>query len=150
LKRRVGRLLALADGGSYARAASNAPYLAAAVLIAVVGLQAGARVAAQPDGAYLIGWGATDHSTEGFWMPAEPRGAERDRTRMGGPNRSQLVDLPEFYTGVAVKKKDIPEWSSVIKRLFRRAGLGHELQLWRLQPLSGGPFSVYHLVPAAV
>ncbi|HEV3472943.1 MAG TPA: M56 family metallopeptidase [Actinomycetota bacterium] len=151
VKTRVGRLLALADGRSYARAASNAPYLVAAALVAVVGLQTGARVAAQPDGAYLIGWGATDHSTEGFWTPNEPRIQERDGKRMRGPDRSQLVDLPESYTGVAVKKKDIPEWWSEVKRFSRRAGLGHEFQLWRLPPARRlGPLSVYQLVPTAV
>lgn len=148
LKQRVGRLLALADGRSYARAASNAPYLAAAALVAVLGLHTGARVAAQPDGAYLIGWGATDDSTEGFWTPAEPRMHE-GKGKMRATARSKLVDLPEFYTGVAVKKRDIPEWWSELKQFSRRAGLGHELQLWRLQPVRAGPFDVYRLVPTA-
>lgn len=152
VKRRVGRLLALADGRTYAStAATNAPYLAAAVLVAVVGLQTGARIAAQPDGAYLIGWGATDHSTEGFWTPTEPRGNDRHNKRMRGPDRSKLVDLPVSYTGVAVMKKDIPEWWREIKRFSRRAGLAHEFQLWRRQPVwSSGPISVYQLVPTAV
>lgn len=149
LKRRVGRLLALSDGGSVGSAATNAPYIAAAVLVAVVGLQTGARVAAQPDGAYLIGWGASDHTTDGFWSPPEVRAHERNR-KARAPTRPKLVDLPVFYTGVAVKKKDIPEWWSEIKRFSRSAGLGHEFQLYRSHPpVSIGPFRVYQLVPTA-
>lgn len=149
LKQRVGRLLALADGGSVGSAATNAPYLVAAALVAVLGLQAGARIAAQPEGAYLIGWGASDDATEGFWSPAEVRAHERNR-KAGVAIPPKLVDLPEFYTGVAVKKKDIPEWWSEIKQFSRRAGLGHEFQLWRTKPpVSFGPFRVYRLLPTA-
>ena len=150
LKQRVGRLLALADGGTVGSAATNAPYVAAALLVAVLGLQTGARIASQPEGAYLIGWGASDHATEGFWSPAEVRAHERNRKAQKAVP-PQLVDLPESFTGVRVKKKDIPEWWSEIKRFSRRAGLGHEFQLWRPQPpVSIGPLSVYKVVPTAV
>lgn len=149
LKRRVGRLLALADGGSVGSAVTNAPYVMAALLVAVVGLQTGARIAEQPEGAYLIGWGASDNTTEGFWSPAEVRAHERNR-KAKAPKRPVLVDLPVSFTGVAVKKKDIPEWWTEIKDFSRSAGLGHEFQLWRPRPpVSIGPFRVYQLVPTA-
>lgn len=153
IRRRVRMLLALADGGSYVRSASNAPYIAAAVLVAALGLQAGARVAAQPEGAYLIGWGSTDDSVEGFWAPAQRRirHGEGEGKITRPTKRVKLMDLPQTYKWAPVKKKDVPRWLRDITRFSRRAGLDHELLLWNLQPVSAaGPFSVYRLVPGAV
>lgn len=152
IKRRVRMLLVLADGGSYVRGASNAPYLAAAVLVAALGLQAGASIAAQPDGAYLIGWGqSTEGSVEGFWAPAKRRVRQGQGKMARPPKRVKLMDLPQTYTWVPVKKKDVPRWLSDVEGFWRRAGLNHEMTQWQIQPVDApGPFSVYRLMPGAV
>jgi Zn-dependent protease with chaperone function len=68
MKRRVTALLALADGRT-SISVGAAPYLVAAMLVAVLGLQAGARIA-QEGGALALMWGGPDASETRTWGSA--------------------------------------------------------------------------------
>ncbi|MGH2757473.1 MAG: M56 family metallopeptidase [Actinomycetota bacterium] len=152
VKRRVGALLALADGHSIVRASSHAPYLAAAVLVAALGLHTGARIAAQDEGAFAIVWGSTDQPTEGFWSPHERRLRQAEEGRARPMKKTEAFHFPQIVGGAAVKQKHIPEWLLAARRVSRRAGLSHEFQQWQFQPTGvlTGPISVYRLLPEAI
>ena len=152
VKRRVGALLALADGGGGVRAASHAPYLAAAMLVAALGLHTGARIAAQDEGAFAIVWGSTDHPSEGFWSPSERRLRQAVEGKAHPAKKTEAFHFRELMSGMAVKPKHIPQWLRAVKKISRRAGLTHEFRQWQLRPtgILTGPISVYQLRPDAV
>jgi Zn-dependent protease with chaperone function len=152
VKRRVGALLALADGRSYVRASSNAPYIAAALLVAALGLHTGARIAAQDEGAFAIVWGSTDQPTEGFWSPHERRLRQAEEGPTRPMKKTEAFHFPQIVGGVAVKQKHIPQWLRAARRVSLGAGLSHEFQQWQFQPTGvlAGPISVYHLMPGAI
>jgi Zn-dependent protease with chaperone function len=152
VKRRVGALLALADGRSFVPAASNAPYLAAAVLVAALGLHTGARIAAQDEGAFAIVWGSTDTPTDGFWAPHERRLRQAEEGPTRPMRKTEAFHFSRIVGPVAVKQKHIPQWLVAVRRISRRAGLSHEFQQWYFQPTGvlTGPISVYRLMPGAI
>jgi Zn-dependent protease with chaperone function len=69
VKRRVSALLALADSHSPSVSVGAAPYVMAAMLVAVLGLQVGARIA-EDGGALAIMWGGPDVSETRTWGAA--------------------------------------------------------------------------------
>ena len=148
--RRVTNLLALADGRSIAAPPRYMPYAFAAVLLAVIGLQAGARIAAEDASALAIMWGASD---------SEDGGASRDLyRRLKQPPASKGADnvKPRYYSQLAgpsmVRDGDVNNW---IKAMTRWASTQDRAlvrlrwesrQDWRAVPLFSetvGPFDVY-------
>ncbi|MGH2399589.1 MAG: M56 family metallopeptidase [bacterium] len=150
VKRRVGALLALADGHGYVRTSSHAPYVAAAVLVAALGLHTGARIAAQDEGAFAIVWGSTTQPTEGFWSPRERRVRQAEARPPKPAKRTEAFHFPQIVGGAAVREKHIPQWLRAAKRVSRRAGLSHEFQLWYTTGVPIGPISFYYLMPGAI
>lgn len=151
---RVSNLLALADSGVVMRAGGAAPYLMAACLVAVLGLQVGAQVASQGAGAYAIMIGSAAEPTEGsYWAPGEGA-ALRRLSKEERLQRGAIMARREPMDPIAFKAKFKNDWIRHWKRKIQRAGLGHETQLvgWDLQQVNafGGSIGFYRLAPGAI
>lgn len=150
IKRRVTTLLALADGRTAVAPPRYLPYAFAAVLLAVIGLQAGARIASEDASALAIMWGSPAAS--------EDNGDFRDLyRRLKQPRASKGVDplKPRYYSQLAngsVKNRDIDRWvramttwASTQDRALVRLRW-ESRQDWRAVPLFSetmGPFDIY-------
>lgn len=139
LPRRVANLIALADGRVSSSSAGRIPYIAAACLAAVLGLQAGAQVAQQAD--LAIVWGA-ESSTDG----GTPKAKQRDDRH------------PLFGHGFALRREDLPRWAKAMSRWAKTHGLPRKnyvaaSKTWQAVPLwdraSPGLFDVYRIDPLA-
>lgn len=149
---RVSNLLALADGGIVMRAGGAAPYLAAACLVAVLGLQVGAQVASQDAGTYAIMLGSASEPAEGsYWAPGE-RAAFRKMTKEERLQQGAIMAVRAPTDPIAFKAKFKNDWFEHWKRQSARAGLAHEAQAWDLQQVNfiGGSIGFYRLAPEAI
>jgi heat shock protein HtpX len=149
---RVSNLLALADGSVVMRAGGAAPYLLAACLVAVLGLQVGAQVASQGSGAYAIMLGSTEAPARGtYWAPGE-RTAFREMSKEQRLQRGAIMARREPTDPIAFKAKFKEDWFRHWQRKTKRAGLGHEVLLWDFQQVNliGGSFGLYRLAPGAI
>ena len=145
VSKRVGHLLALADGRIHLRTGGAAPYVMAALLAATLGLQVAAKVSAQGPGAFAIVWGSTSPSTTtSYWSPDERAG--HDQLRKADPAAMKLCH-PDASTEVAFKERYFNAWNKAMAKVARRAGLSHEILPWRLQevPVFSGPITVYRI-----
>jgi Zn-dependent protease with chaperone function len=153
--RRVGHLLALADGRTIVRGGGTFPYLVAGLLVALLGLQAGAHIADQDGGAFAFMLGSAAVPERGdFWSPrerAEHRRALKEERLQQGAIR---VAAPEPPTGVSFKERFKSDWVKHWQHKVRRAGLTHEMQLWDIHPVNvfSNSFGFYRLelVPGAI
>jgi hypothetical protein len=153
--RRVGHLLALADGRTIVKGGGAMPYVLAGMLVAVLGLQAGARLAAQDAGAFAIVLGsAAEPVRSDFWSPGERAAQRRDLKEERLQRGAIRIAAPEPSTGVSFKEKFKSDWVKHWQRKARRAGLTHEMQMWDIQPINvfSNSFGFYRLelVPGAV
>lgn len=152
VKHRVHRLLALADGGSIGNGHSILPYVMAAVAVAVLGLQTGAKIAAEGDGAFLIRWG-TDAQPRYWSPPIKTFARSRDDSDARWLKRAKRLRAERAsFSGFG--RKEMPGYVNQLTKKWQKAGLVHELHQWRVRALSGpwGGFQVYHLevmVPGA-
>jgi Zn-dependent protease with chaperone function len=149
---RVSNLLALADGNVVMRAGGAAPYLMAACLVAILGLQVGAQVASQDSGAYAIMLGSTEVPARGtYWAPGE-RAAFRELSKEQRLQRGVIMARREPTDPIAFKAKFKEDWFRHWQRKTKRAGLGHEVLLWDFQQVNliGGSFGLYRLAPGAI
>lgn len=155
VKQRVGHLLALADGRTIVRGGGTTPYLVAGLLVALLGLQAGARIADQDAGvfAFVLGSAGVAEGDQ-FWSPKERaehrRGLKEQRLQRGAIR----VSAPEPPTGVSFKEKFKSDWVKHWQQKARRAGLTHEMQMWDIHPINvfSNSFGFYRLrlVPGAI
>ena len=154
IKRRVNNLLAVADGVAVASPPRYTPYAFAAVLVAVIGLQAGAKIAAEDSSALAIMWGSPPSS-------GDTRDFRELYRRLKQPPASKGVDnvKPRYYAQLAnrsaVRSRDIDKW---LKEMTKWASTqqGSRVRLrwesrqdWRAVPLFSqtvGPFDVYTIV----
>ena len=150
--RRVSHLLALADGPTTVPTVGRAPYFVAALVVAVLGLQAGAKIAAQGPGAYAITLGTVEHSTARMWTSptrTDAAKAAHRRWKVESKLHNGMLKPANAMPGISLKAKFKGDFTQRIKRIARRAGLAHEIQVWdlhRLQAFSG--ISIYRLVGA--
>jgi Zn-dependent protease with chaperone function len=170
---RVKTLLALADEG-VSLPSAPAPFVLAAVLVAILGLQAGARIADQQHGAFAIVWGAPSAETTGVWRSNRDlprfsggRPAQRgegatnrvDRHDRGEPGRARRArGVPGFARGLAVRERDWPRWVESMAQWARREGLraraltAEATQSWLAVPVlpepSVGSFGLYRIEPS--
>jgi Zn-dependent protease with chaperone function len=161
LTRRVSRLLALSDSPAPAIGVGSLPYVMAALLAAVLGLQAGARIAEQSGGAWAIVLGAP--SAEGVRIWSEPesvrrsfdpsRGGrsghvkKRSVTKPGDKAHSRDIapdgtPFPYLLEGMAVREQDFRRFIKVINGSAQRGSalsqtaLSSEImQSWRAVPI---------------
>lgn len=166
LRRRVSNLLALADGRAVVRASGRVPYVAAACLAAILGLQAGAKVAEQAD--FAIVWDAPDTESVPLWMnsrisPDKTAIAGRQADRDGRKKKGKRVTMagfagaryPVFGNGYALREKDLPRWTKAVGVWAKRRGLPARTLMaevrsgWRAVPVFSspriGPFGFYRL-----
>ena len=103
VKRRVSALLALADGHSSTAPAGALPYVAAALLVAVLGLQVGARLA-EERGALAVMWGGPTETERHTWgsayrNPERAPEAQSSRHKSGKKKDGRAGSIP---VGVAI------------------------------------------------
>ncbi|MDP9067743.1 MAG: M56 family metallopeptidase [Actinomycetota bacterium] len=165
LRRRVANLLVLADGPSRPLSGTHLPYIAAACLAAVLGLQAGARVAQQAD--FAIVWGAAETRDVPLWFKdrgiqaqraraqQEAAAAARAKGRRGDARGVASARFSLFGNGYLLREKDLPRWIDAMALWAKRRGLSPRIltaevtQGWRAVPLPGtpqiGPFGFYRI-----
>ena len=165
ISRRVADLIALSDGRTLAAPSGRVPYLMAGLLVAVLGLQVGARVATQDMNGFAIVLGDTSTNNAEFWTPTEIR---KHHTTVNGrhqvaarrPVKSRAgakpsPRYPELTREVLVKEKNLPAWFEWMARRaegISRSSLKWELRReWRAVPVfrqpAGGPLTIYRLGP---
>jgi Zn-dependent protease with chaperone function len=129
IKQRVTHLLALADGRVVAGPVGRNVYLMAALLVAVLGLQVGARIAAD-DSAYAIVLGEADSTSDKVWHPGAetkplrqlyPRVEKGTVPRRLRPSKlDRLLRSTELRADLTLKQKDVGRY---FKRIFNMAPL---------------------------
>lgn len=166
LRRRVAHLLALADGTVSSTGTSRLPYIAAASVAAVMGLQVGAQVAQQAD--FAIVWDVPDTHSIPIWsqdpnvraqkvqrakeaVAATPRRKGRRVTAKTFP----AAQYPVFGDGYALREKDFKRWMKAMTVWAKRNGfsprtLAAEVnESWRAVPVFSapriGPFGFYRI-----
>lgn len=150
INRRVTNLLALADGSSIVGPPRHLPYVVAAALLAVIGLEAGSRIATEDASALAIMWGTPSSS--------QPRDGRELYHRLKQPPASKGTDevKPSYYAQAAnrslVRRGDVKHWlramstwASTQDRTLVRLRW-ESRQDWRAVPLFSetvGPFDIY-------
>lgn len=172
VSRRVRNLIAIADGGPSAPTMTCAPFVAAALLAAVLALQVGVKMAQEDHGALALVWGAPVSHTDVWTARTETWGIQKRTAAHRGPEaaspapRSSRVDesdRPEPLARVtyadleaarAVSEPDLDKWMRAVTRLAHRRGLSTaalrlQTRGWRVLPLFSepdiGPFGVYRM-----
>lgn len=163
LRRRVANLLALADGRSVAHAPERIPYVAAACLAAILGLQAGAQVAQQSD--FAIVWGAPDADAAPLWLNSR---LSRQQAALAGLKAAQNKQakqvkkvsfagarFPVFGDGYALRETDLGRWKRALSVWAKRKGYPSRMLMaevdrsWRAAPVFAtpriGPFGFYRI-----
>ncbi len=130
IKQRVTHLLALADGRVSAGPVGRGAYLCAALVVAILGLQAGAHIASR-DSAYAIVLGRPDTAGDSVWHPSTeikplpelPHVKKGELPRSLRPSKlDRLLRSTELRADLTLKQKDV-------ERYFRR--------LYKMSPLLG-------------
>lgn len=159
IKQRITHLLALADGRVSAGPVGRNVYLVAAFLVAILGLQVGARIAAE-ESAYAIVLGGPDWTSDSVWHPAkeaEPlpqlsRVREvPPRLRVGRLDR--VLRSTELRANLTLKQRDVDRYFKRLYRMGRLLGVPPATLQWngragfgQATPLLERPsFSVYRL-----
>ncbi|MBW3594262.1 MAG: M56 family metallopeptidase, partial [Actinobacteria bacterium] len=150
INRRVTNLLALADAGSVVGPPRRLPYVAAAVLLAVVGLEAGERIATEDASGLAIMWGAPAES--------DGDGGREMYRRLKQPRATKGADdvKPRYYSRLAsqsfVRDRDLDNWIRAMTRWASAQDRAlvrlrwESRQDWRAVPLFSetvGPFDIY-------
>lgn len=156
VKRRVTHLLALADGRMAGGPVGRSAYLAAACLVAVLGLQVGARVASQ-DSAFAIVWGGGDSEKAIVYDPSEEtralrdlrqaqaRKSERGKTPVTDGRLERLLKTPGPLT---VRATDLGAYARNLNRMANRLGIPVSILQWEARPmplLGERSFGVYRI-----
>jgi hypothetical protein len=172
LTRRVSRLLALSDAPAptVGVGVGTMPYVVAALLAAVLGLQAGARIAGENGGAFALVFGAPSSANVTVW--SEPAARSFDRRGVTAPHRkldggkgaakhSHARDVapdgtpfPFLLEGVGVRESDFGRFITVVNSRSSQGGLSRQAlateirQSWRAVPLISqglGSFGLYRI-----
>lgn len=159
MSRRVTTLLDAADGRLSLASGGNLPYVFAAVLVATLGLQVGARVA-QETPAVVITWDGPEAAGK-TWSPDEFRALRGEPPRIPAPRKKEIHKVkPAHYFppvgAAAVRLKDVPEWFAAMDRWTARQRKEfvrmrwesrHNWEATRLAQFSMGPFDIYRVEP---
>jgi Zn-dependent protease with chaperone function len=154
IKRRVGQLLAIADGRTFASPIGTLPYLAAACLVAVMGLQAAARVS-QDTSAFAFVWNAPESADSAMWDP-KPQVATKTRTKKAkGRTRKFENAGPLRFPGPErvywFHTENLDRWMNAMSEWTKRKGLPpgrwttrESWEAVRISP-SLGSFGIYRI-----
>lgn len=123
--RRIQRLLDVADGRVAVRREASVAYVAAACMVAIVGLQAGAHIA-RDTSALAISWGAVDQG--GVYAPRaeikqDPKGGGKQKAPQA-TSRAELESPQRKLTALkasSVKLSDVDAWIKEMGRLAKKA-----------------------------
>jgi hypothetical protein len=127
IARRVSHLLDVADGRVTVRNAGRLPYVLAAVLVALVGLQAGARIAADR-AALAIVWGTPDVSGSAYPSKRAPAETEEPKQNRGKAKSRNLIRSPKSQTDLrlrnfsSIKEQKVDEWIRAMTKWMRKQG----------------------------
>lgn len=136
VSRRVGRLLAVADGRTVAQPAASTPYFAALALVTALGLHAGAVVARDADPVAIVWGNPSIEASSVVWAPAklehhsEGQGGDRVAVPRKSPDHSGRYPVPAFLRAEAVGEKDVPRWIKRVTRWTERHGVSPALLRW--------------------
>ncbi|HEX2058227.1 MAG TPA: M56 family metallopeptidase [Actinomycetota bacterium] len=163
ISRRVAELIALADGRTIVAPSGALPYVFAAVLVAALGLQVGARVATQDMNGFAIVLGDTSTPDAPYWRPRSPGEMQhripgkdhRVAARRAGHKvrTAPSPRYPELTREFLVKEKNLPEWLKWMAKRAERISTASAAwagrREWRATPVfrqaSGGPVAIYRL-----
>lgn len=126
VKRRVSKLLALADGGPLIASPGRIHFAIAGSLVALLGFQAGARVAAQGPGAVAFVWGTPGTATHNVWAPTDEPSrvqvtrSDPSRDERSGPTRMTRARYRNFLASVAIPERHFPEWLALARKFARQ------------------------------
>ena len=150
IDRRVTNLLALAEQGPVLGPPRHLPYVVAAILLAVMGLELGQRIATEDASALAITWGAPATSSD--------EGGRDLYRRLKQPAAAKGADdvKPRYYSRIAnrslVRDGDVDNWIQAMTK-WASAQDGALVRLrwesrqdWRGVPLFSetvGPFDIY-------
>lgn len=156
---RVTRLIALSDAPTSppGAGAGGVAYVAAACLVAVMGLQAGSRIAGGDQGALALVVGQSP-AAEAVWGPrmypvAQRRAPHRHNAAAKAHSRPPRPGVkarlgPTFKGSISVKEKDLSRWLRTVNRLTAKQGRAIKTQWdlrqsWQAVPL----FSTAEVAP---
>jgi hypothetical protein len=167
ISRRVSDLIAVADGRANVATMGKLPFVAAAMMVGVLGLQVAERVAGEASGAYAIVWGDPSPVEGDFYevpkrlakgnLPA--RGAtvstrSKSKVDLALPIR-RLGKSPELAPQLRVSPADVEAWMLAVEQRIQIQGqtfatLRWEArQNWTAVPIfsavGGSSFGVYRL-----
>ncbi|MGH2747945.1 MAG: M48 family metalloprotease [Actinomycetota bacterium] len=165
LRRRVTRMLALADGPLPTIPTRCIPFVAAACLTAALGMQVGAGIARQSGSAFAIVWGAPDVGSMAVWneqqflqeAKLERTAAQAKKAAKGKGKRAASVTATRVSAtdGIALRHDDLPRWLRTLSKLPDSEGISMRMlpwekgQGWRAVPVftggSLGPFGIYRV-----
>ena len=158
VSRRVTSLIKISDSRAALSVGSvgRLPYVAAACLVAILGLQAGSRVASLGDGAFGLMWGDSDSADAATWRPNQaadlPRKGFVEQNK--APKAQQKIvneSIASLREGSAVipkvRRGDVSEYVRYLRSLAERAremGIPTarlDKRTWRASVISAGPFT---------
>jgi hypothetical protein len=125
---RVRRLVAIADGNANV-STSWVPYVLAVALVAVLGLQAAARVAEQNSGAFALVLGAPSTANVKDWDPPQRASVHKPRFANGRASaaHASLKRIPRVTSAATYREQDLPRWMDVVMTRVQREGLSPEM-----------------------
>lgn len=140
LSRRVTNLIAVADGRTSVAPAGATPFLLAGLLVALLGLQVGERIASDDAGALAIVWGSPSASSSEVWEAPKRisrhhgsnpgRHAVKVKRRPGTFDGSRPIRYPEFAGTVLVKERDLATWLKAVEARMRKGGVSAITLKW--------------------
>jgi Zn-dependent protease with chaperone function len=131
ISRRITGLIAVADGRASVAPAGRMPFLVSGLLVALLGLQVGAKLAADQTGALAIVLGAPSSTGEVWESPKRiardgahaRREGERRKARLRAQALPRLGGFPELAGGVRVKESDVGRWLHAVENRMASVGL---------------------------
>ena len=155
LKKRINNLLALADGVASPAPLGLLPFMMAACLACLLGLQVGAKIAAQAEaGGIAIVLGAPDSSEVWRAEPAPKFFGKNPKAKLG-EKAGWVGNVNSWPPDLAVRQNDFPKFMRALSTWAKRHDLPPRrfvqstTQGWRAVPLLGGPgvLSLYRIDP---
>ncbi|MDQ3986813.1 MAG: M56 family metallopeptidase [Actinomycetota bacterium] len=150
LKRRVSALIALADGGAVAaRPAASAPYLIAALLALVLGLEVAHGITRDAGSGLAIMFGSSAEPEPWYgdtftrrakWqhgeIPESPSKADSQFIK-----RARRLEVTAPYSAVffSMRRRDLPRWKKQIADVARRRGISPDEVLSRTSDMQAVP-----------
>jgi Zn-dependent protease with chaperone function len=165
--RRVTNLIKISDSRAAVSIGSvgRLPYVAAACLVAVLGLQAGSRIAQLGDGALGIMWGDPGGAETATWRPHQAdlpsKGLIRKiqthpKLKIVDVSIARLREDPAVLPRVGVRRRDVRDYLNYLHSVTdvaRRFGVptaDFDEQPYRAVPILTGPLTAFNIRPEAI